>query len=89
MSRRSWVDWVRELRARSGDEGGGGMSEMVEVMSGRMESMSEGSGGGASGEKMCDVRVVTVRVWCVRWVVRAVWAVVRLKIFPWRQHTAT
>lgn len=42
------------------------MSEMVEDKSGRRESMISGSGAGARGEKICDVRLVTVRVWCAR-----------------------
>lgn len=40
--------------------------------------MASGESGGARGERSDDVSEVSSRVWWLRWVVRAVWAVIRL-----------
>lgn len=45
----------------------------------------EGSGGAERGEKSVVVVVVRRRVFCVRWVVREVWVVIRL-VVRWSVH---
>ena len=66
--------WSREW---SGCGLGLGMSRIREVRRGRRASIVSGSRGAERGERKGWQRVWRVRVWFVRWVVRAVWAVMR------------
>lgn len=72
MPCRSW----REVRA---GVDGRGIDSDRDIRRGRRESIVAGSGGGTRGERMVEVRFWRRRVWWVRWVVRAAWAVINLR----------
>lgn len=79
MVRRSVVvDW-RVWREVRGLGSGMGSCRRRVTMSGNRGSMSDMSGGSESGEKSSWERVWRRRVWEVRWVVRALWAVMSLE----------
>lgn len=63
---------------RAGVDGRGMVSGRARSM-GRRAAMASSSGGGVSGERRGKVRLWSWRVWWVRWVVRAVWAVINLE----------
>lgn len=56
-----------------------GRSSNVDCISGRRVSIVSGSGMMGRGPENEAAREVKVRDWCVRWVVRASWAVLSLE----------
>lgn len=57
---------------------GRGMHDERLTSMGSSSSIASASGAGESGERSGKVRLCSCRVWWVRWVVRAEWAVINL-----------
>ena len=75
---RSAVLLWKACSMESGDGIGWGRARRREVSSGRRVDIVGGSGGRLRGDKSGCTRVWRRRLWWVRWVVRAMWAVTSL-----------